>query len=183
VIPEALEKRRVRGYFFQDYWEDIGTIGAFYKANLALTQPDPAFNFFDPNWPIYSSARFLSASRVSNCSVRCSLIADGCVIDGAEIENSIIGIRSRIGRGSKIKDSLMLGADAYEDWSPGRLAMGIGRDCTIERAIVDKNARVGDGCVLRNLEGVVEATGDGWAIREGVIIVPKNETLPPGTKV
>jgi glucose-1-phosphate adenylyltransferase len=183
VIPEALERRRVRGYFYQDYWEDIGTIGAFYQANLALTRSDSSFNFFDPTWPIYSSARFLPAARIRECRINDSLIADGCMIDGAEIEHSIIGIRARIGGGSKIKDSVLLGADFYEDWSPGKLALGIGRNCVIERAIVDKNARVGDGCEIRNLEGVVEADGAGYQIREGVVIIPKNETLRPGTKI
>ncbi|MGH7855721.1 MAG: sugar phosphate nucleotidyltransferase, partial [Candidatus Binatia bacterium] len=183
VIPEALEKRRVRGYFFQDYWADIGTIGAFYQANVALTRPDPAFNLFDPNWPIYTSTRFLPASRIHDCRIHDSIVADGCVIEGVEIEGSVVGIRARIGRGTKVKEAVLLGADYYEDWSPGTVAIGVGRDCVIERAIIDKNARVGDRCVIRNVEGVVEATGDGYAIREGVVIVPKNETLPPGTRV
>ncbi|MGH7823140.1 MAG: glucose-1-phosphate adenylyltransferase [Candidatus Binatia bacterium] len=183
VIPEALEKRRVRGYFFQDYWEDIGTIGAFYQGNIALTRPDPAFNLFDPNWPIYTSPRFLPASRMSDCRIRDSIVADGCVLEGAEIEGSVVGIRARIGRGTKVKEAVLLGADYYEDWAPGTIPIGVGRDCVIERAIIDKNARVGDRCVIRNLEGVVEAAGDGYVIREGVLIVAKNEVLPPGTRV
>lgn len=183
VIPEALGKKRVRGYFFQDYWEDIGTIGAFYRANLALTEPRPEFDLFDPDWPIYTRPRYLPASRISSCTIRDSMIADGSVLDGAEVESSIIGIRSIVGSGSRIKSSVILGADSYEQPTPGRQPLGIGRDCVIERAIVDKNARVGDGCVIRNAEGVVEAEGRGWAIREGVIIIPKNETLAPGTRI
>ena len=183
VLPEALEKRRVRGYFFQDYWEDIGTIGAFYHANLALTRPDPAFNLFDPSWPMYSRPRYLPPSRVDDCAIRQSMVADGCRIEGAEITSSIVGVRSQIGRGSKIRDSVILGADFYEDWAPGRGPLGIGRNCVIERAIIDKNARIGDGCAIRNVEGVVEAEGRGYSIREGVVIVAKNGVLPAGTAI
>jgi glucose-1-phosphate adenylyltransferase len=183
VLPEALEKRRVRGYSFQDYWEDIGTIGAFYQANIALTRPDPAFNLFDPNWPIYTHIRYLPASRVDDSTIRESLVAEGCRIEGAEIDSSIIGVRSQIGRGTKIRESVILGADYYEDWSPGRGPLGIGRNCVIERAIIDKNARIGDGTTIRNVEGVIEADGDGYSIREGVVIVAKNGTLPAGTKI
>jgi glucose-1-phosphate adenylyltransferase len=183
VIPEALEKRRVRGYFFQDYWEDIGTIGAFYHANLALTHPDPAFNLFDPAWPIYSRPRYLPPSRVDACTIRESMIADGCRIEGAEISGSVVGVRSHIGPGSRIRDSVILGADYFEDWAPGRGRLGIGRNCVVERAIIDKNARIGDGCVIRNAEGVIEAEGAGYSIREGVVIVAKNGVLPTGTKI
>ncbi|MGH7896629.1 MAG: glucose-1-phosphate adenylyltransferase [Candidatus Binatia bacterium] len=183
VIPEALEKRRVRGYFFQDYWEDIGTIGAFYRANIALTDAEPQFNLVDPAWPIYTAARYLPPARISNCTIRDSLISDGSRLEGAEVEGSVIGIRSQISAGTKIKDSVLLGADYYEDWAPGKGPLGIGRNCVIERAIVDKNARIGAGCVIRNVEGVTEAEGKGYAIREGVVIIPKNETLPAGTKI
>jgi glucose-1-phosphate adenylyltransferase len=183
VIPEALGKLHVRGYFFQDYWEDIGTIGAFYRANLGLTHQKPDFNLYDPSWPIYSRARYLPASRISGCTIQDSVIADGSILHGATVEGSIVGIRSRIGQGSRVKDSVILGADYFEDWDTARGPLGIGRDCVIERAIVDKNARVGDGCVIRNVEGVIEAEGRGYAIREGIVIVPKNETLPAGTKI
>ncbi|MBI2962260.1 MAG: glucose-1-phosphate adenylyltransferase [Deltaproteobacteria bacterium] len=183
VIPEALEKRRVRGYSFQDYWEDIGTIGSFYHANLALTHPEPAFHLFDPNWPIYSHTRYLPPSRIDDSAIRESLVAEGCRIEGAEIGGSVIGVRSQIGRGSKVRDAVILGADFYEDWAPGRGPLGIGRNCVIERAIVDKNARIGDGCVIRNAEGVVEAEGAGYSIHEGVVIVPKNSVLAPGTTI
>ncbi len=183
VIPQALGKRRVAGYFFQDYWEDIGTIGAFYRANLALTREKPEFNLFDPKWPMYSRARYLPASRIADCTIRGSVLADGSILQGATVEGSIVGIRSRIGRGSRIQDSVILGADYFEDWDVARGPLGVGRDCVIERAIVDKNARIGDGCVIRNVEGVVEAEGRGYAIREGIVIIPKNETLPPGTKI
>ncbi len=183
VLPEALEKRRVRGYSFQDYWEDIGTIGAFYQANIALTQPDPSFNLFDPNWPIYTHARYLPPARVDDSTIHESLVAEGSRIEGAEIKNSIIGLRSQVGPGTKIRESVILGSDYYEDWAPGRGQLGIGRNCVIERAIIDKNARIGDGSSIRNVEGVVEADGDGYSIREGVVIVAKNGSLPPGTKI
>ena len=183
VLPEALEKRRVRGYSFQDYWEDIGTIGAFYQANIALTRADPSFHLADPNWPIYTHTRYLPPARIDDSTIRESLVAEGCRIEGAEIASSIIGLRSRIGPGSKIRESVILGADYYEDWTPGRPEIGIGRNCIIERAIIDKNARIGDGTVIRNVEGIVEADGNGYSIREGVVIVAKNGSLAPGTKI
>jgi glucose-1-phosphate adenylyltransferase len=183
VIPEALEKRRVRGYFFQEYWEDIGTIGAFYHANLALTHRNPAFNLFDPTWPIYSRARYLPPSRVDACTIRESMIADGCRLEGAEISGSVVGVRSHIGPGSRIHDSVILGADYFEDRTADRGPLGIGCNCLVERAIIDKNARIGDGCVIRNAEGVIEAEGAGYSIREGVVIVAKNGVLPAGTKI
>ena len=183
VIPEAIEHRRVRGYSFQDYWEDIGTIGAFYRANLALTDPDPAFQLVDPDWPIYTRQRHLPPSRLMDCKIRRSMIADGCILECAEIERSVVGIRTRIGAGSKVKDSIILGADYLEDWNRARGPLGIGKNCVIERAIIDKNARIGDGSTIRNVEGVIEAEGDGYSIHEGVVIVAKNGVLPPGTKI
>jgi glucose-1-phosphate adenylyltransferase len=183
VLPEALEKRRVHGYFFQDYWEDIGTIGAFYRANLALTDTDPAFHLVDPAWPIYSRPRYLPPSRIDGCLIRRALIADGCRLDGADIQRSVVGVRSQIGEGSKISDSIILGSDFYEHWAPGRGAIGIGRNCVIERAIIDKNARIGDGCRITNAAGVVEAEGEGYSIHEGIVIVAKNGLLAPGTTI
>jgi glucose-1-phosphate adenylyltransferase len=183
VIPEAIEHRRVRGYSFQDYWEDIGTIGAFYRANLALTDPSPAFRLVDPDWPIYTRQRYLPPSRLTDCTIRRSMIADGCMLECAEIERSVVGIRTRIGAGSKVKDSVILGADYFEDWNRSRGPLGIGKNCVIERAIIDKNARIGDGSTIRNVEGVIEAEGSGYSIHEGVVIVAKNGVLPPGTSI
>jgi glucose-1-phosphate adenylyltransferase len=179
VIPQAIERRRVRGYSFDDYWEDIGTIGAFYRANLALTDPDPAFKLGDPDWPVYTRARYLPPSRISGCSLRQSMIADGCRLQDAQIEHSVVGIRSQVGAGATIKDSVLLGADYYES----RWPLGIGQNCVIERAIIDKNARIGDGSVIRNVEGIVEAEGSGYSIHDGIVIVAKNVVLPPGTKI
>jgi glucose-1-phosphate adenylyltransferase len=179
VIPQAIERQRVRGYSFDDYWEDIGTIGAFYRANLALTDPDPAFKLGDPDWPVYTRARYLPPSRISGCSIRQTMIADGCRLQDAEIEHSVVGIRSQIDAGSKIKDTVLLGADYYE----ARWPLGVGKNCVIERAIIDKNARIGDGSVIRNVEGVVEAEGKGYSIHEGIVIVAKNVVLPPGTRI
>ncbi len=179
VIPRAIERQRVRGYSFDDYWEDIGTIGAFYRANIALTDPDPAFKLGDPDWPVYTRARYLPPSRISGCSIRQTMIAEGCRLQDAKIEHSVIGIRSQIDAGSTIKDTVLLGADYYE----ARWPLGIGKNCVIERAIIDKNARIGDGSVIRNAEGVVEAEGNGYSIHEGIVIVAKNVVLPPGTKI
>lgn len=184
VIPEAIRSRRVRGHDFQDYWEDIGTIRAFYEANIALTERDPRFRLVDPEWPIYTSPRLLPASRIQDCRITDSIVADGCTIESGEIEKSIIGVRSRVGKGTTIRESIVMGADFYETgWSPGMVPVGIGPGCMVERAIVDKNARIGSGCSIRNVEGVVEAEGSDWFIRDGLVIVPKNATLPAGTSI
>jgi glucose-1-phosphate adenylyltransferase len=188
IIPAALSRYRVNAFLHRGYWADVGTVDAFYEANIALTRPDPPFQFYDSHRPIYTHPRFLPGSRLDACATREAIISDGCSVEQSVIEQSIIGIRSVIRAGSRITRSLLIGADYYEpdDIAPSRHDMprlGIGRNTVLDRVIVDKNARIGDDVRLVNEGGVQEADGQGYYIRNGIIIVPKNAILPDGTVV
>jgi glucose-1-phosphate adenylyltransferase len=188
IIPAALARYKVNAYLFRGYWADVGTIGSFYDANVMLTQPGAAFKFYDPRFPIYTHARFLPGARLSDCVARDAIIAEGCYVDRATIEQSVVGIRTNIQAGATIRRSVLLGADFYDadDRALARGAgprLGIGRDVVLDRVIVDKNARIGDGTHLVNAGGAQEADGDGYVIRDGVIVVPKDGVIEPGTRV
>ncbi|HUC75302.1 MAG TPA: glucose-1-phosphate adenylyltransferase [Vicinamibacterales bacterium] len=186
VIPAALDSYRVHAYLFRGYWVDVGTVASFYDANIMLTESGARFGFYDPRRPIYTHPRFLPGARFSNCTVRDAIIAEGCFLDGATVDRSIVGIRTNIQTGTTITRSVLLGADFYEadDDAPAMGTgprMGIGRDVTLDRVIVDKNARIGDGVTLVNHAQVDHADGPGYYIRNGVIIVPKDGVVKPGT--
>lgn len=187
VFPHAIGRRRVQVHLFDGYWEDIGTIGSFYEANLQLAKPNPPFDLNDANAPIYTRPRFLPPSRIDGAMVTRSLISDGCVIEpGARIENSVIGLRCRIGRDVTIRNSILMGADYYE--SPELLAasefaeqppVGIGAGSVIEGAIVDKNCRIGQRVRIINDAQLDDDAGDCCVIRDGIIVVGKDTVLPP----
>jgi len=185
LIPAALEAYRVVPYLFHDYWADVGTIESFYEANVMLGRPAAAFRFWDPKHPIYTHLRHLPGSRFTDCVVRDSIVVDGCYIDRCEIDESVVGLRTHVRSGTRIVRSVLLGADFYEDGEPppGVPKVGIGRDATLERVIVDKNARIGDGARLTNERGVEHADGDGYYIRGGIIVVAKGGVIAPGTIV
>ena len=192
VIPESIHKYNVQAYLFDGYWEDIGTIGAFYKANLDMTTAIPPFNLFDAEAPLLTRSRYLPPSKIDDCEIRNSIISEGCIINGARINNSLIGLRSRLGNGSQIEASYMMGADYYQtleamqvDLEAGRPWIGVGEGTIVRRAIVDKNARIGAGVRLLNEAGIEEADGPNgsYYIRDRIIIVPKNGLIPDGTVV
>ena len=190
IIPKSIQTLPVSAYFFDGYWEDIGTIRSFYSANISLTDIAPAFNFYDEQAPIYTNRRHLPSTKVNSSSVRSSILSEGSIIDDAEIEGSIVGIRSIISKGSRIYQSVIMGADYYESDSAravnGRADMpriGIGENCLIQNAIIDKNASIGDNSVLINREGVDTLDGENYYIRDGIVIVPKDATIPPETVV
>jgi glucose-1-phosphate adenylyltransferase len=187
VIPASLQKYKVFAYIFQGYWEDIGTVRAFFEANLALTDTLPPYNFFDHLNPIYTHARFLPASKINGAQVNRAIIADGCIITDANIERAVIGIRSVIENGSTIRNSVLMGADFYqqEDPQPGsdRPPLGIGQHCVIEGAIIDKNARIGDGVVITPEGKPDNVDGDNYYVRDGVIVVPKGAVIAAGTSI
>jgi len=192
VIPHSLQNYNVQAYLFNGYWEDIGTIAAFYKANLDMTSPIPPFNLFDAQAPLFTRARYLPPSKMDNCEIRDSIISDGCIISGAKIYRSVIGLRSRIGAGAQIDAAYMMGADYYQtledimtDTQAQRPRVGVGERTIIRRAIVDKNARIGADVRLLNEAGVEHADGPGgmYYIRDRIIIVPKNGLVPDGTVV
>ena len=192
VIPAAINSRHVQAYMFDGYWEDIGTIGAFYRANLDLTSKIPKFNLFDAEAPVYTRARYLPPSKIEETEINDSIISDGCIINGAKVTNSVVGLRSRISKGVQLDSSFMMGADHYQtfdemrsDLSKGMPRVGIGEGTIIKRAIIDKNARIGTNARLLNEAGVVEADGPGGAyfIRDGIIIVPKSALIADGTVI
>jgi glucose-1-phosphate adenylyltransferase len=187
VIPAALERYAVNAYLFRNYWADVGTVASFYDANIMLTTPGASFSFHDPHRPIYTHARILPGSRLSDCAARNVIIAEGCSLDRCIAEDSVIGIRTAVQQGAQIRRSVLLGADYYEAdaVAPARgdaPRLGIGRDVELDRVIVDKNARIGDGAHLVNEAGVDHADGDGYFIRDGIIVVPKDGIVKPGTR-
>jgi len=188
IIPHALDRYRVNAHLFRGYWADVGTVASFYEANIMLTQPAPPFSFYDSRFPVYTHPRFLPGSRLVDCTVRDCIVCDGCDLDRCTIEQSVIGIRTRVQPGTRISRSVLLGADFYEtdDLAPTRThgpRIGIGRDVVLDRVIVDKNARIGDGVQLTNAAGVQTVDGDGYHIRNGIIVVPKDGVIKAGTTV
>jgi glucose-1-phosphate adenylyltransferase len=192
VIPGSIHKYNVQAFPFDGYWEDIGTIGAFYKANLDMTTAIPPFNLFDAEAPMFTRARYLPPSKINQCEIRESIISEGCIINGAKIINSLIGLRSRLGAGTQLEASYMMGADYYQtledmqaDLAAGRPWIGVGEGTIVRRAIIDKNARIGANVRLLNEAGVEEADGPNgsYYIRDRIIIVPKNGLIPDGTVV
>jgi glucose-1-phosphate adenylyltransferase len=189
IIPAAISRYKVQAHLHRDYWADVGTVEAYYDANIALTRAEPPFEFYDSRRPIYTRPRFLPASRLDSCSLREALISEGCYIEKATIEGSVVGLRNVIAPGARITRSLLLGADYYEaeDMAPrgegSAPPIGFGRDVVLDRVIVDKNARIGHGVRLVNEAAVQEADGDGYYIRNGIIIVPKEGVVREGTVV
>jgi glucose-1-phosphate adenylyltransferase len=190
VIPDAVPRRRVQAHVHRGYWEDVGSIRSYYLANLALCESIPPFDFYDAAHPIYTNPRFLPASKVANCTLKNALISEGCIMQGAHIDRAVIGIRSRIGAGTQIRNSLLIGADGYETLQQmeatqanGIPPIGIGSESVVENAIIDKNARIGRGVQITNRDGIKEYDGNGYFIREGIVIVPKNGIVPDGAVI
>ncbi len=190
IIPSAIHTVGVYAFPFAGYWEDIGTIGAFYRANLALTEDVPKFDFHDAEAPVYTHPGFLAGARIGACRIDSSIVAEGCRIHAAEIRGSVVGLRSIIGAGVYLRDTVMMGADYYEgpadrerNAAQGIPDIGIGTGAIVERAIIDKNARIGERAAIRNLERVREADRSNYYVRDGVVVVPKDAVIPPGTAI
>lgn len=190
IIPPRIHDRRVMGYVFDGYWEDIGTIRRFYQVNLDMTLPNPPFDFYDAERPIYTHARFLPASEVHGAHLHNVLLTDGCRIYDASVSNSIVGLRSIISSEASIQSSVIMGADYYETESErttnhrdGRPDIGVGAGSVIERAILDKNARVGRDVRIRAIPNRPDTDGENWVARDGIVIVPKGAVIPDGTVI
>jgi glucose-1-phosphate adenylyltransferase len=187
LLPAAIESHRVYGYSFDGYWEDIGTMRAFYKANLGLAELDPPFNFHDLVRPIYTHPRFLPGSRIYNVNLDRVLLSDGCIVEGAEIHNAVIGIRSVIGDDVFIEDTVIMGADYYEaqarEWIPGDPPIGVGKGSRIQGAIIDKNARIGVGVRIAPFPIGTELDEESYTVRDGLVVIPKNTVIPDGTVI
>jgi len=183
IIPHSIKDRHVSAFIFKGYWEDIGTIRAFYEANLDLTDLVPEYSFFDSEAAIYTHPRFLPGSKINGAALRQAIISDGCIISDAHLERCVVGIRSIIQSGATIRNSIVMGADYFEQdrhADSGRPLIGIGRNCVIDRAIIDKNARIADGVVITPEGKPANFDADNYFIRDGIVIVPKNATIPAG---
>jgi glucose-1-phosphate adenylyltransferase len=184
IIPKAISTHAVNPYLFRGYWADVGTIDSFYEANIQLTRRGAPFNFFHPRWPIYTHPRFLPATRAFDSRLESTIVAEGCYLDRCTVSSSVVGIRTKISPGASITRSVLLGADFYEeDRAANAIPLGIGHDVVLDRVIVDKNARIGNGVRLVNESGVQHADGDGYCIRNGIIIVPKGAHVEAGVVV
>jgi glucose-1-phosphate adenylyltransferase len=187
IIPRLIETRRVHAFRHEGYWEDIGTIRAFYEANLDFCEPLPKFNFYDASAPIFTHARYLPATKIIKSHIERSVIADGCIINDARIEHSLLGVRSRVQAGATIKDALVMGQDYYDspDRAPvaGAPTMGIGHRAWIERTIVDKNARIGDDVRITPDGKPAYHDGVNFYVRDGIVIIPKNAVIMSGTVI
>jgi glucose-1-phosphate adenylyltransferase len=193
VLPDSARDHNVQAYLFKDYWEDIGTIEAFYNANLALTyQPDPPFSFYDEKAPIYTRSRYLPPTKLLDSHVIESMVGEGCILKECTVKRSVIGIRSRVETGCMIDNALLMGADYYEspaermkNLESGKVPLGVGANTTILRAIVDKNARIGRNVRIMNNDGVRESSREdlGFVIQSGIVVIIKNATIPDGTVI
>ncbi|MGQ9871780.1 glucose-1-phosphate adenylyltransferase [Leptodesmis sp.] len=193
IIPTSADHYNVQAYLFSGYWEDIGTIEAFYEANMALTQqPYPPFSFYDEKAPIYTRPRYLPPTKLLDCHIKESIIAEGCILKDCSITHSVLGVRTRIESGCLIEDTMIMGADYYQslaerssgsDCSTDKVPLGIGRETTIRRAIIDKNAHIGCNVQIINKDRVQEAEREnlGFFIRSGIVVVLKGATIPDGT--
>jgi glucose-1-phosphate adenylyltransferase len=188
IIPSAIGARKVYSYIFQGYWEDIGTIRAFFDAHLDLTVELPRFSFFDMSAPIFTRPRWLPGSKINGGTVDHAMLCDGCIINGAHIESSVIGIRSSIGSGSRITRTVIMGCDGYEsldgpDGTAAQPRMGIGRNARIENAIIDKNACIGNDVTITPAGKPENLDHELYYIRDGIVIIPKNAVIPDGTTI
>lgn len=190
IIPETITSRRVYAYPFEGYWEDIGTIGTFYEVNLALTRPDPPFDFYDPHHPIYTRSRFLPPSRVDGSTLERTVVAEGCLLYEAQCEECVIGLRSVVKPGAQLRRVVMMGADFYEDDSDkalsrslGRPHIGIGQGARIEEAIIDKNARIGRGVIVTSHKGEPDRDEGNYAVRDGIVVIAKEAVIPDGAVI
>ena len=185
IIPGALKTHRVFAHMFSGFWEDIGTVRSYFDVSMAMTSPDPPFDLHDPDHMIYTHARMLPGVRMVDAKVRHSILCSGSQIERAVIRNSIIGIRSRIRPGAVIERAIVLGSDYFEAEPPEEVgvAIGIGRNARISQAIIDHNARIGDNVVIRGSDRMKDYDGDGYAIRDGIVVVFKDAVIPSGTRI
>lgn len=187
IIPHSVNKYTVASYQYEGYWTDIGNIYSFYEANLALTKEVPDFNLFDTQNTIYTRPRMLPPSKVKGTTLQDSMIADGCIIQGLKISNTVIGIRTRIGELSEIENTYIMGADFYETLAQikvleqeGKVTVGIGKRCKISQAIIDKNCRIGDDVQIKGGTHLQNTEHELYTIKDGIIVVKKGATLPNG---
>jgi len=190
IIPRSISTHRVYSHIFQGYWEDIGTIRSFFEANLDLVNELPRFNFFDMSAPIFSRPRYLPGSKINGAEIEHAVVTDGCIINGAKIKNTIVGLRTFVGAGTQMNRVIILGCDFYESVesigqheNDAKPRIGIGENCRIENAIIDKNARIGNNVVISPAGKPDNVDHELYFIRDGIVIIPKNAIIPHGTVI
>ncbi len=183
IIPACVGTHRVQSYFFDDYWRDIGTIRSFFEAHMDMVIPNPPFRFNDPDWPFYTRPRYLPASRLDNCTLSRTMLAEGAILTDSHVEEAVLGIGTRL-HGVKVKRALIMGSGLQlqsgkiPKWAP---PIGIGTGTVVENAIIDKNSRIGNNVQVINKDGVQEAEGGGWVIRDGLVVVRRGAIIPDNT--
>ena len=190
IIPESFSRKHTEAFVYQGYWRDVGSIKSFYDENLVLTEPVPPIDLFDENWQIFTRPRYLPPSKLKYSKITRSIISDGCIIESATVKHSVIGLRSRIEEKSLVEDSILIGCDFYESLDDilanrkkGRPTMGVGRNCHIRGAILDKNIRIGDNTRIVNEKRISHFEGEGFSIKDGIVIIHKNTVIPPNTVI
>jgi glucose-1-phosphate adenylyltransferase len=190
IIPDAIKKKSTYAYLFEGYWKDIGTIKTFYKENLSLTEQIPPLDMFDERWQIFTRPRQLSPAKFENSCIERSIVAEGAIILSAKIVHSVIGLRFRVDNGSVVEDSVAMGCDYYEtideieeDVTQNIPHLGVGKNCVIKKAILDKNVRIGDNVQIINSKGADNYDGPNFNIRDGIVIISKNTIIPSGTVI
>jgi len=178
VIPKAIENHKAYGYVFNGYWRDIGTIKSFYEANIELTRMKPKFDFLSLTERVFTRPRFLPPTKVVASSLNRTLMSEGCILEGADVDESVIGLRSIVRKGSVVKRTVVLGNDFYMHENPlASGGLGIGRNCRIQNCIIDKNVKIGDRVTITNPKRIREKDGDNYYIRGGIVIIPKGATI------
>jgi len=187
IIPHSIKEHKVFSYQYDGYWTDIGNISSFFEANLGLTKDIPPFNFFDNTQKVYTRSRMLPPAKISGTHLKNTLVADGCIIFGERIENCIVGIRTRVGFGSVIIDTYLMGSDFYEtleeisfDAEKGLPKLGIGDNCYIKNAIVDKNSRIGNNVRINGGNHLVDTDHELYTVKDGIVVVKKGAIVPDG---
>ena len=188
IIPQAIGKLKVSSYQFEGYWTDIGNIDSFFEANIGLTDDIPKFNLYDTDQRVFTRARILPTSKISGTALNKAVIAEGCLIHADKIESSVIGVRSRIGKGSVVTNTYMMGSDVYESLEEIerdniKILMGIGENCYINYAIIDKNCRVGDNVTINGGKHLEDTETDTYVIKDGIVVLKKGATIPNGFKI
>ena len=190
IIPRSLADNKVLSYQYEGYWTDIGNISSFFEANLGLTDELPQFNMFDSAHTIFTRARMLPPSKVSGTTLERTIIAEGCIVQASRVERSVLGIRSRIGKGTTIANSYIMGSDHYqtleeiqEDNNANRPLLGIGDRCYINNAIVDKNCRIGNDVRINGGSNLAEGDYGLYVVKEGIVVIKKGKTIPSGTVI
>lgn len=191
IIPKLIGKVRIASFLHSGYWADIGTIPAFYEANIQATRVNPPFPLYSPEKPIFTHMRSLAPARIIRSAIRDSLVAEGTDLHGAIISDSIVGVRSIIRPGATLKEVVMMGVDYYEEENPknvdldgaGYVPIGIGKNVTIEHCIIDKNARIGSGVIIRRQPDGLDFDGDNYYVRDGITVIPKGAIIQPNTVI